>query len=338
MSTKHILIILIIAIAVLAVIYLAKPCASWHIDKTMKFQIAYLPTNINNKQPAKNLTKPKTLGLTKTYLPDIDNINLANFLNLGFQVPQPTHAEQYNLYLKLLHFPANFNAAKTSLPILDEFLLNTIKGGKQLTSYASSANNLTIKQIFIAKSNRKFSPKDSFPELAVNSDQAAFNQQIPFASLYVLPKAKHRLKNPDANAAWSTNGVKTIHKELITSYKKDLLEVVGNDNQHYSYFINAEAPGYPKQLTVLKIPHQIMTFNNWRDLPMPQDPQHDFLTGLLLVYHTVYTLAPNTAPPQTLPTIDSNQFNKLYIDPKITVLEVGSVTYTKTKKHLAANK
>jgi len=311
----------------------ATPTPAWKVDTYMRFQVAYLPTpqllNLSG-QDVKNIP---SLDLSKPYLPDIVNINLANFLKLGFQVPAPTPTNQYNVFLKLYEFPQTFNAANTTTPLLKAFYFNKLKTGKALLKYASNSKNDVVKFTYIDKSNTPFTQEHPFPFFQIKTNanfQNIFNEHLPFASLYVAPLDNpHGKMTPDAQAAQSTQGLLNFYKEILKVYRSNLIEIYGEDGQYW-YFIDKNN-ATEKTITLLKLPKKPLIFDNWRDLPMPHDLKRFFLSGLLLIYKTTYQVVPehfelNTKP---LPRVDSTKFNQMFINPNTQVMEVGSIVYFK---------
>jgi len=79
-------------------------------------------------------------------------------------------------------------------------------------------------------------------------------------------------------------------------------------------------------IAIIKVLRESTVFDNWRELPMPADPEHMFLSGLLLLYRTVYV----PAKPGEIDTImsfpvESPEFLECMGESYSTVFEAGSV-------------
>jgi len=296
----------------------------WQVNPQLKFQIASLPNQQLSHLTGKNIVTLKPFHFVKTYEPDITNINLAAFLKLGFDVPRPKNPKDYNLFLKLYHFPSVFQVTKTTYPLLKKFGLLKIN---TLKNYLSHPENVYIKVIYIAKSNTQFSKNNPYPGLTINTAQPniqqVFNQNIPFLTLDIQSTQKAPIfHSQDAKARWTAQAVVYFHHDLIRSYQKTMVPIKCTDSK-YDCFIQKSQPD---RLVILAVPKKPIIFNNWRGLPMPQDPQHIFLSGLLLVSRTVYKASLIDHSRTTrLPPINSPSFKAHFHPFKTTLLEVGSV-------------
>lgn len=297
---------------------------SWNIDKFMRFNIAYLPDNTLNLQNSNAKIQPPLLQ--PDYAFDVNNINLANFLKLGFDVPNPENANDYNFYIKFYKFPK----ALTSKNIIKDFItfyqIQLSPHAKELIKYTNNKNNLIIKYCHEAKSAEKFTTDNPIPKFEFANNKYFnnyFANHVPFYTLYLLPTTKITNNSLDEQIKISSEGVKAFYNEILPAYKKNLLQLFGADDKYYYFLAKKDAD----QIVVIKLPKEILFFNNWRDLPMPQDPKRIFVTSLLLIYSTDYTLKNSVTMPKSIPTIDSDEFNTLFTKNKTKVFEVSSVVH-----------
>lgn len=300
---------------------------SWNIDKFMRFNIAYLPDNTLNLADTKSQIQPPLLQ--PDYAFDVNNINLANFLNLGFDVPNPESANDYNFYIKFYKFPTNLNSKNIINDFLANFRMDLSPSAKEISQYINNKNNLIIKKCMEAKSNEKFTFNNPIPKFAYANNKYFnnyFANHVPFYTLYLLPTTKITNNTLDEQIKNSSDGVKTFYNEILPAYKKNLPQLPGADNRYYYFLAKKNA----HKITIIKLPQEILFFKNWRDLPMPQDPKRIFVTSLLLIYSTDYSLKNiNTTIPQTIPTIDADEFNNLFTKNKTKVFEVSSIVHLK---------
>jgi hypothetical protein len=299
----------------------------WNIDKFMQFQIAYLPDKKIEVQCDICNTQTPLLAPNNAF--DITNINLADFLNLGFDVQNTEDPKNYNLYLKLYKFPVLLNHMQTIAEFTKDFAIDKLPQANYIEKYITNRNNLQIKYALIDKSNAIFNEKNPIPQFKINYNNdfiTYFNSHIPFYSLYLVPnQVKPKFTSEDDIANFSTLGVTGFYHELLNGYRKNLMELSGDDNKYY-YFTDKNTASNAKILVVLKVPKTPLEFKNWRDLPMPQNPKSIFLTSLLLVYHTEYSVKDSTLP-EKIPPINSPAFQNLFAKTGTKVLEVGSVVY-----------
>lgn len=292
--------------------------SSWRIDEPLRFHLAFLPSK---EASGESVETVKSLGYTEDYLPDIKNINYRDISNLGFPLPEIKDGEKHNLYLKLFEFPSCFDVTRTTMPLIEDYLLNKLEHGEILTHFLSAPQNVSVKMEFVEKSDKEFSPSSPFPSFKVLKDsQKEFNEDINFLSLYVNPLEKKEGLLPDEQANWSARGVLAFHRELVKIYRKNLKELSGIDGDHYYYFLQREDKN---SVIIIKLPREAMVFTNWHDLVMPADPGHMFLSGLLLVYRTEYINQNNRNIEKE--TVESEDFFKDFNKKKGTVFEVGSV-------------
>jgi len=253
----------------------------WEIDKDLRLQFAYVPDRSVSYPQAE---KPASLGYTKDYEPDIDNIVLANIKALEFNLPDRENAGRYKLYLKLFNFPESFNASEISVPVLKNFLMDKIPGAGKLSEFVSDRKNLAVKFAYIEAAGEKFSPENPFPPLIVGkgSETASdFSKDVRFYSIYLKPASflKTETEDPDLAAKKSAEGVLAFHKNLLKTYRKHLKPagMAGWDTDNY-YFCADD--GCTRVFKIAKTPS---VFAGWRDLPMPAEPGRQFLSGLLLI-------------------------------------------------------
>ncbi len=311
--------------------------SGWKIDEELKFHLAYLPAEENELSKGGEVETPLSQGYTEDYLPDISNINLAAITGLGFPLPAVDKAEDYNLYLKLYEFPESFEVLHSTFPVMEDYFFDKMDKRDILRSFVKSSGNVAVKKAFIERSDKVFTPDDPFPPLRVSADdpqaQGTFNSNIRFYSLYLNPeKAKENFATHDELARWSAEGVLAFHRELIDVYCHNLVEVSGLEPDRYFYFLDKDYSGEAEYIygqdciAIIKVPRKAMVFDNWRDLPMPADPKHMFLSGLLLLYRTVYVPAePGEAETIMSFPVESPEFLEATGEACSTVFEVGSV-------------
>ena len=292
----------------------------WKIDKELKYHLAYLP----EKEPEEgDFEEPLPVGYTEDYMPDIANINLAGIIGLGFPLPSVEKAEDYNLYLKIYNFPECFEVEKSVLFGLNYYLLDKIKDGDFIYDFAADPHNVAVKKAFIEKSDKIFTEENSFPPLKVSSEeQDNFNEDIIFYSLYVNPAEEKSFDTSDENARWSAEGVLAFHKELIKTYKENLWSASGAESDKYYYFLKFHENS-KDTFSVIKLQKEPFVFDNWRDMPMPADPGHMFLSGLLLIDGRDYKINRAICPSEVM--VESTEFFENYEEIKGNVFEVGSV-------------
>jgi len=320
-----------------------KIISNWVINKELKFHYAHVETPKEEKLKKdsnfkiENFDIPDLAPFSKPTLPDITNISLKGILDLGFPLPTRDKPENYKFFLKFYDYPSSLDPKVTSKKILTPFLLSELKGNENIFNYVNKKENVYIKDGFIEKNDYKFSRTNPYPILKVPmkiksnikgvniSSQELFDSGIPFSSLYVKTKEalpKNALEKD--KISWSSKGLKSIHSELVNIYKHNYTEVKGIESQKYYYFIDtSDMIKSNKQFTLIKLLKDPMIFDNVKDLPMPNDPDHIFLSGLLLVFKTTYTSNVNQYLNKLI--VDSNVFKKTHIKTNEHILEVGSV-------------
>ena len=311
--------------------------AGWKIDTSIKFHYAYSASRLIAKTKIKQWDRPTAIDFIQPGQPDIDNISLAGILGLGFPVPTRSQPENFKYFLKFYAYPKSLNAVVSAHNILDPFLIYKLKQGAAIYRFASRRKNVYVKKGLVAGKDHKFDRAHPFPRFKVPlrpinnyrtviSPQALFDSSIPFASLYVTPEEvmPSGLKR-ERRAEWSVQGMLNLHRQLLRTYRRALIEVAGSDSARYHYFLKMTAlaqPG-PTAFSVLKIPKQPLVFSNFQDLPMPQDPKRIFLSGLLLVYHSDYIGDHGQNLWQMV--VDSSKFQRQYRQVARRILEIGSV-------------
>lgn len=245
----------------------------WKMDAPVRLQFAYLPDTKAVSGPVEKLA---SMGLSAAYLPDIDNIILANIKGLGFPLPDRPDPAQFKLYLKLFNAPAKLDAGKMSGTVLRGFHLDTMpRGGKALKSYAAVKANTAVKFAYIAPASTVFSEANPFPTPEVGGDAGFFLKHTPFYSIYVLPAEGGAAKSEDDAAVRSRQGVVSFHEELLSHYGKTL-KAAGSDKD-YLFFTDGDA--------TLKVLRKPIVIEDWRNAPMPTGKK-DFLTALLLIFRS----------------------------------------------------
>jgi hypothetical protein len=254
--------------------------SDWEIDEAMRFHLAYIPDGAN--LPSTEAKSVSSLGLTADYLPDIDNIQLAAIQGLGFYLPAREEPAAYKLYLKLFTFPACLRPEASAGLALQAFALSQLADGDKIKTFVSKADNLAVKFGYIEKAERSFTATNPFPRLLVDEGDTFaknFNEHVLFYSLYVTPKPIATLfSSTDEQALFSAQGVVAFHQEVVALYQRIFEATSGAQSGQFFYFRDRQSQA------MYKVPKNPMVFANWRDLPMPSDPQHHFLSGLLLIY------------------------------------------------------
>lgn len=313
---------------------------NWEIDRELKFHYAYLPKDGIISEKEVESETPGIPDFGKPDTPDITNIALNNILGLGFPLPTEEKPEDYKFYLKFYDFPESIDPSITAERVVSPYLLHAMKSAPTIYAFIKSRHNLYIKKGYIAPADAKFSKENPFPaltvpkrpvktEMATIPPQPYFDSCIPFSSIYIRTRGSIPDNlNEDEKAAWTSKGLIGFHKELLDIYRKNLIEVKGAEPDKYYYFMELsyqtpqkdEAPA----ITIFKLPKQPMLFANYKQLPMPHDPERIFLTGLLLVYRNRYVRA-LTKEPVTDMIVDSREFKRDYLPLNSDLLEVVSV-------------
>jgi len=313
---------------------------NWEIDDVIKFHYAYMPRDQFFKGKPAMYEHPDSPSFSKQYKPDITNIQLNNILDLGFPLPSKKSPENYNFFMKFFNYPSSLDPKLTAERIVSPFLLYNMKSARKIYMYLCNRNNIYIKKGYIAPNNEKFSKKNPFPPLKVPrkntkkgksiiSPQAVFDASIPFASIYVTPRGRMPENLSDAETArWSAGGLHSFYNELLDIYRKSFIEVEGGEPDKYYYFMepsyNVRCMDSPSQFVIIKLPKKISVFSNFRNLPMPHDPDRIFLSGHFIVYRTKYMGKLNGENIGNI-VVGSDEFKKNYREVAKDLLEVGCV-------------
>ncbi len=264
----------------------------WKIDETLKYQIVYLPSDTRpmSTVPGDSIQVMKPLLKNiPAFKPDIGNIVYKNICGLGFSLPVRENASSLKLYLKIYAWPATLDPVRSSYKIFNDFLLYALPGGERLYASAKNRANTFVKYASIDSADREFSLKKSFEAPEVPS-QWEFDCHTPFSSIYVKPNNESHKKSEIAQAKASAGGVIEFHAAISDLYEKSLrLLQVANGKKYFADF--RLCPEKPEKICVVRIyeiPIEPLVFSNYRDLPMPQDADKIFLSGLLLVKLTDY--------------------------------------------------
>lgn len=255
--------------------------AGWRVDAPLRFQFAYIPDGKN--APAGNADTVAQLGLMADFLPDIDNINLADLKGMGFTLPDRPNPDKYKLYLKLFNFPLQLDARAMSLLVLRNYHMDSMPGGGDVLAFASQNKNLSVKYGHIDLKDRQFSPTLPFPDFKAGRSPgyaAGFIKNTLFFSLYINPDKVGKAQSEDESARQSAQGVLDFHKALVAHYNKTLKVIDGPQPDKFYYYRDVS----PK--VTIRVPKAPLVFANWRELPMPTNPRRHFLSGLLLVYRS----------------------------------------------------
>lgn len=261
--------------------------AGWNIDEACKFQIVYLPFEGQNlsraPSPGRQFMEPLLKNIP-AYKPDIDNIVYKDILGMGFPLPARKDASLHKLYLKLYAWPSQLDPVRSSHKIFDDFLLYGIEGGERLYESSRNPANVYVKYALIDRSDKVFSDKQPFltPEVP---KQWEFDSCLPFSSIYVAPENISREGTEADQAKASALGVVAFHTALDRVYERYLyLLAVTDEKKYYADFCRClDNTDRICALRIYEIPAKPLVFDNYRDLPMPQDARRVFLSGLLLV-------------------------------------------------------
>lgn len=317
-----------------------EPDGEWEIAPNLKFHYAYMESNFLAEVQSKTWEIPSIPTFSKEGEPDITNIALKGILGLNFPLPTRANPDDYMFFLKFYRYPSSLDAKITAQKILFPYYLQHMKGWPKIWAYVQNPENIYVKKGLVAKKDSNFA-QNPFPALRIPDEyvklatsqipaQNLFDTSIPFSSIYFTTEGQKPLVEKESDyVEWTTRGMRSAHRELISIYKKNMIEVKGQESEKFYYFLE---PSYapetalsPSHFTLIKLPKQPMLFlSNYLDLPMPHNLKRIFLSGLLLVYKSQYFTT------QTLETIlslsvDSPEFKNAVQLSGSDLLEVVSV-------------
>jgi len=302
----------------------------WKIDNTLKYHLVYLPAEnkaVSDTSLATRSVMKPWLNNIPAFAPDIDNIVYKNILELGFPLPVNNDAASLKLYLKLYEWPAQLNSVRSSQMIFDAFLLHGLPGGRRLYQLVKNPSNIFVKYASIEPANRVFSEQQPFVAPGIPK-QWEFDANVPFSSIYVSPDNISRKGNEADQAHASAQGVIEFHAALSRLYEKSLhLLHASAEKRYFADFRRcSDKSGEVCAVRIYEMPVVPLVFGNYRDLPMPQDAEKVFLSGLLLVKVTDY-LAHSPIPFEQLKKIQpgTDAFKASFRAGWSHMLEVGSV-------------
>lgn len=300
----------------------------WRVDRSLGFHVAFLDET--RPEGGKALEPVEFAGAG---LADITNINLPGFLSLGFPVPGREKPDLYRVYLKFYRYPRWLDAAITTGRLERALLLGETAGAAKLQALFAEPGAVVVKAAYIglATEAEKPFPPLSLPDKLVETahglatPQGYLDAHLPFSSVYLQPGDDRCPGHDDkSKATASAQGVLAFHRELLAAYARLMpcVKAPGAESAHTFVQGPAEAKA-GASVVVFKVPREPMVFPNVRDLPMPQDPKHIFLSGLLLVYRNEYRL--REAVDGNLPLPGTPEFARLLEPVNAHVFEVGSV-------------
>lgn len=309
--------------------------SEWRIDQDLRFHLAWFFEE-DRILDRSNSDAVRSLGLTPAWGPDINNIMLRDILALGFPFPSRPDVVRFKLYLKLYEYPSTLSALLSSHRVLDGLGVLQTGNGSNLERYLAEPGRVVVKKAVIDAVQGAFDALHPYPGFrvlraptmlggTVCSPQEFFDAHVPFSSLYVKP-----LQSPPADlpapdrASLSAQGVNRCREELVEilgrSYSAAPRPVgVPEANTRAPWFLDDSSCDLhlrtecPVRLVRLS---DSMVFRNFTGLPMPQDPENLFLSGLLLVFVDDYRTDPSALRQSQPPRMRHV---------KAHVLEIGSV-------------
>jgi len=274
--------------------------SAWRVDRRLGFHLAWHDERERSGTPARAL-------LSAPWKADITNIPVTGLRDLGFPIRQAA-PEGLNFYLKFFECPAGVDPLVSARRALSPLLVPQMAGFSQIREVLAQPGGILIKKAVVAPAGDPFSPEHPFPPCLVPTGAGAqdeFDLRIPFTSLYVQGDGSSCRTLAGTPAQGSADGVLAFHAELLELLAATWTEVEGPDPSRFRTFQDRSQPG---STVLVRVPLVPLVFQDYRSLPMPEDPERVFLTGLLLVYRDVYAGEPGRAK-----LLDSR------------VLEVGSV-------------
>lgn len=224
--------------------------SAWRIDGDLRFHLASLGDWPGRPVPG--------LGFEPDWIPDITNIPLSGLQGLGFPVAGTPEGKTF--YLKFFRFPEGLDPARSARLVLEPTLAFQMGEGEELRRFVDGGGHVVVKKGVVERTGYRYSEADPYPPLRTGT-QEQLDESVVFSSLYV---------QPEDPAKGSAGGVLAFHQELLELYRAS--------------FGAPEDLGKQWRFGHLRVPKEPMVFANYLDLPMPQDPQRVFLSGLLLVY------------------------------------------------------
>ncbi|MBP7633114.1 hypothetical protein KBA41_03010 [Candidatus Ozemobacteraceae bacterium] len=306
---------------------------AWAVDEKLGFHFAFFDAEGHTADDVwKAIPTVKVSPIPATGAADITNIDLDGLRGLGFPVPARPGPGSFTFFLKFFGFPAWLDSTAAANRVADAYGLHFLPDGESLRAWLANRDHLLVKKGFIAPTGKVFDADTPYPALVVPqkdvsadgvslTPQNYFDTYTPFVSLYLNPSdAEPAGLAENVRAAWSGKGVLAFHKALLDAYTKNYTSVKGVEPDKFSYF---RVPGASGTVTILKLPVKPMTFEaNWRDLPMPENPEKVFLSALLLIYRYEYTVT-TTLDDATI--VDSPGFAAATKLLRAQVFEAGSV-------------
>lgn len=233
--------------------------SAWRIDRDLGFHLATLGEGSGAASPS--------LGLSPEPCPDITNIPLGALQGLGFPVPGAPEGRTF--YMKFYRYPEALDPVQSAARVLEPTLAFQLGGGQELRRFVAEPRAVVVKKGLVDATGRAWDATNPFPPLRASS-QGELDRSVVFSSLYVQPAEPA----PGSPAEASAAGVRAFHRELLDLYRRT--------------FGAPEDGGGTWRFTdgtrALRVQKEPMVFENYRELPMPQDPKRIFLSGLLLVY------------------------------------------------------
>ncbi len=260
--------------------------SAWRVDRRLGFHLAWHDERERPGTPARALLSPP-------WKADITNIAMSGLRDLGFPI---RHAvpEGLNFYLKFFECPAGVDPLVSARRALSPLLVPQMAGFSEIREVLAQPGGVVIKKGVVAPAGDPFSPEHPFPPCLVPSGaggQDEFDLRTPFTSLYVQGDGSTSRTLAGTPAEGSADGVLAFHAELLELLAATWTEVEGPDPSRFRTFQDRSQPG---RTVLVRIPLAPLVFQDFRSLPMPEDPERVFLTGLLLVYRDVYAGQPGS--------------------------------------------
>jgi len=252
------------------------PLSKWRVDEPLGFHLAFLPSA---PPPDSDPIRVPAVGYAPEVEADITNIPMNGVLDLGFPLPAPQRPQDYTCFLKFYRYPNFLDAAASTGRILAPLMVS-----QPALSFAARPENLVIKEIAIEKTDWGFGRVHPFPPLVLPTKawrgltpQEFLDRGVRFSSLYVKPdtEAPPGVSNDDL-ARHSALGVTAFNEEILALYGESFEKVSASG---VPAFLDDSDPLRIRVIT----PRAPMAFGTWKTLPMPQNPQGIFLSGLLLI-------------------------------------------------------